>query len=278
MTGRGLLTWAALVGGAALLLGCGRPAEARAPVPEGLPCAHGQLTGLLAHWTAAPDGGLAGDVDLTNLSTVDCTVRGAVEARLYAGGEQLPIGHTTTPGETGIPAGTHATLRVHWSGPYCRRDAAPYELLLALPDGGGVLRAPVLPDTQPACGGPGGSVLAVEGFAPPVQAGDLTMAVTGSDTVQPGERVVYHVALSNLTGGPVTFTRCPTYTQRVGDGPAETYRLDCRTVRGIEAGHTVRYEMVCLVPAAARPGDHLVVRWGLAGEPGRSNQMVLNVG
>jgi len=94
MTGRGLLTWAALVGGAALLLGCGRPAEARAPVPEGLPCAHGQLTGLLAHWTAAPDGGLAGpDVEaqtrqvFENVATVvgaaGCTMRDVIRLQTF---------------------------------------------------------------------------------------------------------------------------------------------------------------------------------------------------
>src|SRR5205814_802861 len=101
MTGRGLLTWAAVVGAAALLLGCGRPARARTPVSEGRPCTHGQFTGVLARWTAAPDGGLTGDVDLTNVSTVDCTIRGG------------------TPGETAIPAGTHARLRLRWSPPCC---------------------------------------------------------------------------------------------------------------------------------------------------------------
>ena len=94
----------------------------------------------------------------------------------------------------------------------------------------------------------------------------LTVAVTGPDSARPGDRVVYHVALSTLTDHPVPLGPCPGYRQEVtapGFAGAALFRLNCRPVHEIAAGHTVRYEMALAVPEKLPAGTRLTVLWSI---------------
>jgi hypothetical protein len=270
------------------------------PGPGSGPCRAGQLTGVLDRWWSPKPGAgggadmaprlpdlpkLIGYVDIRNTSTKECTVQGEVDVRLYSQGREVPIGYSHAVNDEArrrvypVRPGVHVRVRLDWTAPFCADAPPPYELLLRLPDGGGELRAPVVASDRPPC--PRGEInpnlrsfLSSDGFSPaPDPAADaespltpLTVAVTGPESARAGGSVVYHVALSNLTDHPVPLDPCPGYVQQLtapGYAGTALYRLNCRPVHEIAAGHTVRYEMVFTVPEKLPAGARLAVSWSI---------------
>lgn len=274
-----------------------RPAVAGA---DSRPCRADQMTGVLDRWWSPKPGAgggagmapqlpdlpkLIGYVDVANTSTRECTVRGEVDVRLYSQGREVPIGYSHAINDEArqrvyaVRPEAHVRVRLDWTAPFCADAPPPYELRLRLPDGGGELRAPVVVSDRPPC--PRGEInpnlrsfLSSDGFSPaPDPEADaespltpLTVAVTGPESARPGDSVVYHVALSNLTDHPVPLDPCPGYLRQLtAPGYADTalYRLNCRPVHEIPAGHTVRYEIVFTVPAKLPAGTRLAVSWSI---------------
>ncbi|MGK5741273.1 hypothetical protein [Micromonospora sp. URMC 103] len=282
----------------------GRPAGPRSPAAGSRPCRAEQLSGLLTRWARSGNGGetprgmdaaignLIGEVDVRNVSKVECTLRGEVPTTMLAAGREIPMRYTHTINEEGrarvvaVPAGGHARLRLDWSGPFCQRPRGPLELAIELPDGGGTLRAPITAKDRPGC--QRGEVinpytlatLFASGFAEPVTASapapspldQLTVAVAGPPSAASGSRLTFRVTLGNPTGGPLALDPCPGYLLErfsLGDTanePVNTsalYRLNCRPLPQLSAGGTGVFEMVTEVPASMRAGRELTVTWKL---------------
>jgi hypothetical protein len=274
--------------------------------PGSKPCAADQLTGQLDRWwipkpgaggggdgpVLAPEGvKLIGEVEVRNASGNDCTLRGEVDTRLYSAGAEVPLGYSHGISEEArqrtvpVPAGGLAMLRLDWTGPYCGSAKPPFELLINLPDGGGALRARVLPTDTPPCSRSEThpdltSYLSSSGFSPPPVTDpetdvesplrQLTSSITGPATAKPGERVSYTVTLTNPTGAAVALAPCPGYLQELfspgsgaapGHSSSQLYQLNCRPVAAIPAHGEVRFEMVVVVPKELTTGRQLTVGW-----------------
>ena len=240
----------------------------------------------------AAAGHLIGHVDVRNRSTVECTLRGEVPTRMLAGGREVPMHYTHGINDeararvVAVPAGERVHLRLDWSGPFCVDLEGPLELAIALPDNGGTLRAPVTAAGRPPCA-QGENVnpnlratLYASGFTEPprpapTQASPLTgltLTITGPDAAASGDRVVYHATLTNPTAAAVPLDPCPGYrvelyvqgsADRRGVNQGQLYRLNCRPVREIPAGGSVRFEMVVVVPRGLAVGQELSVGWRL---------------
>ncbi|WP_433318534.1 hypothetical protein ACQP0U_12460 [Micromonospora sp. CA-269861] len=280
----------------------GRPAEPRKPAAGSEPCRAEQLTGRLTKWTRPGTGGetprgfdsaigkLIGEVDVRNSSTVECTLQGEVPTTMRTGGREIPMLYTHGINEEGqtrvvaVPAGGHASLRLDWSGPFCRPTGGPLELAIELPHDGGTLRAPVTAKERPAC--PQGEgvnprargTLSASGFTEPAVVSrppsspldQLTVAVQGPSTAVAGSRATFRVTLGNPTDGPLALDPCPAYLMErfsLGDATndavnsAQLYRLNCRPLTQIPAGGSAVFEMVAEVPASMRAGRELTVTW-----------------
>ena len=241
----------------------------------------------------AVGGKLIGEVDIRNTSGSDCTLRGEADARLLSGGVEVPIqySHAISPEARDrvvpVPAGGSVTLRLDWTGPYCATAKPPYTLTIALPDDGGTLRAPVIPKDHPACGRSDThpeitSYLSSDGFsapapgdpgaavASPLQA--LTVTVTGPAQVAAGARLRYLVTLTNPAARPVPLLPCPGYLQELFSQGSATdeavnsstlYRLNCRAQDHVDAGASLRFEMIAQVPQRLRAGREFDVSWRL---------------
>src|SRR4051812_34757982 len=213
----------------------GPPRTPRAPAPGSRPCRADQLTGVLTTWTRPGNGGetprgfdaaigkLIGQVEVRNTSPQECTLQGEVPTEMFEGGRRLDMLYThginaeARRRVTVVAPGARATLRLDWSGPFCDDIVGPLELAIALPDGGGTLRAPVLPTDTPNCGRGEGvnpnarGTLYASGFSEPVEISTpvatplraLTVTVTGPSTAPAGERWTYTVELGNPTGRPI---------------------------------------------------------------------------
>ncbi|HEX5543267.1 MAG TPA: hypothetical protein VFX60_17200 [Micromonospora sp.] len=282
----------------------GRPAVPRSPAAGSKPCRAEQLSGRLTGWVRPSGGGetprgmdaaigkLIGEVDVQNVSTVECTLQGEVPTTMLAGGREIPMQYTHGINEEGrarvvaVPASSHASLRLDWSGPFCQPIDGPLELAIKLPNGGGTLRAPITADDRPGCQQGEGinphaqAALFASGFTEPVAVSappsspldQLTVAVAGPPTAAAGSRLTFHVTLGNPTGGPLPLNPCPGYLMErfsLGDAtnePVNTsqlYRLNCRPLTQIPAGGTTVFEMVTEVPASMRAGRELTLTWKL---------------
>lgn len=281
----------------------GAPRAPRSAKPGSRPCRAEQLAGRLERWTGPTDGGeeprgrdavgkLYGYVEVHNTSGEECTLQGEVPTRLRAGGREVPMLYVHGINEEArrrvivVPAGGRADLRVDWSGPFCEEVSGDLELAIELPGRGGTLRAPVTPTETPPCTG-GEAVnpnirgtLSSDGFGEPAEAAPpadsplhgVTIAVTGPRTARPGERITYHVAVTNPTGGPVPLDPCPGYLVElfsIGDATneavntAQLYRLNCRPVTQLPPRGVVRFEMIAVVPERMSAGRDLTVTWRL---------------
>jgi hypothetical protein len=289
----------------------GEPVPAATVRADSAPCRADGLRGRLAKWWKpvpgaggggpigavrdddAVGGKLIGEVDIRNASTVDCTLRGEADARLFSGGAEVPIHYDHGISQEArarvvpVPAGRSVTLRLDWTGPYCGTAKPPYTLRITLPDGGGVLTAPVVPKDHPACSRSEThpqitSFLSADGFSAPapddpdaavrspLQA--LTVGFSGPDRVAAGTRLRYLVTLTNPTARAVSLLPCPGYLQELFSLGSATddavnsstlYRLNCRAQDHVDPGAALRFEMIAQVPAGMRAGREFDVTWRL---------------
>jgi hypothetical protein len=282
----------------------GPPRPARSPAPGTTSCRADQLAGVLRAWTRpryggerprgfdAPIGKLIGEVEVRNTSPRACTLQGRVPTEMFAGGRRVPMLYTDDINAEAarrvvvVPAGGRATLRLDWSGPFCRQISGRRELVIQLPNGGGALHAPVRPTDTPNC--PGGeavnpnarATLYASGFSEPVQVSKsvaaplaaLTVTVSGPTTAHPGQRLEYLVRLGNPTAKDVRLEPCPAYyvelfsmgdatNQAVNQG--QLYRLNCRPVDHLAPRRAVSFRMVAQVPAGLASGREFIVTWKL---------------
>jgi hypothetical protein len=241
----------------------------------------------------ASGGHLIGTVDVGNTDAAECTLQGEVPVRMLVGGVEVPMFYSHRINDEArrrvivVPAGGRASLRVDWTGPFCQPTATgARELAIELPQGGGTVRAPVMASDTPGCSQGEGvnpnaqATLSSDGFsepAEPAQALDsplsgVRVAVSGPDSAVAGERITYHVVIANPTATAVPLDPCPGYLVELlamGDarfravGSTHLRRLNCRPVRQIQAGASVRFEMVAQVPAELTTGRELFVTWKL---------------
>ena len=282
----------------------GSPRAPRSPARGSRSCRAGQLTGRLDTWQRPNHGGetprgrdaatgkLIGEVDVRNVGTEECTLRGEVPTRMLAGGREVPMHYEHGINEEArkrlvvVPVGGRVTLRLDWTGPFCQSIEGVRELVITLPDRGGTLHAPITATQTPPCvrgenvNPNAAATLSASGFsepAEPPQAFDsplhgVTVAVIGSATARAGQPLVYHVVVRNPTATPVPLDPCPGYIVelfaygRPGIAALNTtqlYRLNCRPVREVPPGGEVRFEMVARVPAELASGRELFVTWKL---------------
>ncbi|HEU4426391.1 MAG TPA: hypothetical protein VFR67_27950 [Pilimelia sp.] len=282
----------------------GPPRAPRTPAAGSKPCRSTQLAAVLSSWRRPGNGGetprgfdaavgrLIGEVDLRNTSPVECTLRGEAPTRMVAGGREIPMLYVHGINEdaqrrvTVVPPGEHANLRLDWSGPFCQPIEGSLGLAIDLPDGGGTLNAPVTATGVPGCPRGEGvnpnarATLYASGFSEPAQPAPamdsplngVTIAISGPATVAAGERMTYHVVVTNPTTAPVPLDPCPGYlvelfsmgdasNNAVNDG--QSYRLNCRPVHEVPAGGSIRFEMVAQVPANMTSGRKLTATWRL---------------
>ncbi|GAB3475637.1 hypothetical protein GCM10027521_05680 [Amycolatopsis cihanbeyliensis] len=299
------------------------PPRERRTDPDAGPCRAGQLRGELTSWLspsntdggehtvrAEPGGKLIGQAEVTNTGQDTCRLRGEVDTRLRDRNGEVPINYSHAINQEGrqrvtiVPPGESATLRLDWTGPFCRQVDGGLELAIHLPEGGGELRAPVRTDTTPPCNQVGvksrsTSHLSASAFDEPARetAMDSPLRVLKA-TLEPvttgkaGELVTYHVRLANPTGKAVPLDPCPGYLQErfslgghqvAAVNESEFYRLNCRPVREIPANGSVRFAMGLRIPAEMAPGRELSVDWRLlaprlAGESGLRGGFEFTVG
>lgn len=152
-------------------------------------------------------------------------------------------------------------------------------LVLALPGGGERL---AMPAGQPGPGGLSssrcddpsqGRVLYVGPFQPtasnvpsPTAPAQLAVAIHAPATVA-GQRLLYQVTLTNVSGAPFHFDACPPYREAMDTVPRKQvlgmYQLNCVPVGTLASGGTVTFAMELDIPADAPTGvQELSWRYG----------------
>ena len=286
------------------------PPRVRRVDPAAAPCVAAELRGELSSWPAAGDSGepeaakdlptmLIGFARVTNIGERTCRLRGEVDTRLRGRDGSLNIGYSHDVNEEGarrvtiVPPGESADLRLAWTAPFCV-PAGGLDVVIALPEDGGTLRAPMTDPTVPPCGATDGfrpgttsflSASAFDEVAEPTvmdsPLAKLTATIEPVATAGPDELVTFHVMLTNPTAAVVPLDPCPGYYQeRFSQGSAEVpaindggpYRLNCRAVKSVPANGSVRFAMGVRVPSELTGGRQLTVTWWLiaptlAGEP-----------
>lgn len=153
-------------------------------------------------------------------------------------------------------------------------------LVLALPGGGGRLAVPV---GQPGPGGLSssrcddpsqGHVLYGGPFQPtasnvpsPAPPAQLAVAIHSPATVVAGQRLLYQVTLTNVSGAPFHFDACPPYREAMDTVPAKKvlgmYQLNCVPVGTLASSGTVILAMALDIPGDAPTGlQELSWRYG----------------
>ena len=275
------------------------------------PCTADDLTGSLPAWVEQGDGGeeevrrptpgLYGWVLVRLIGKEPCTLQGLVSARLRIDGQDAEVQYSNSVNEqarqrlTVVTETSPAELRIDWSPPYCGPQGAQ-ELLVELPDDGGVLRAGVEKPRTPVCTGPDPegdrglrtylSTSVFERWRAPTPLDSplrvLRATLEGAPrSVRPGQVVDYVVRLTNPTGRDVSLEPCPGYYAsrfvlgtegRVGFNDGQVYRLNCRPVAAVPANSSVAFRMRAQVPQEPPGGPTFDVTWRLvaprlAGEP-----------
>jgi uncharacterized protein DUF4232 len=186
-------------------------------------------------------------------------------------GSALPQPHTQIPGE--------AMFFFEWYD--CpERTVSVSSLVLALPGGGGRLAVSA---GQPGPGGLSssrcddasqGHVLYVGPFQPtvstvpsPAPPAQLVVAIHAPATVLAGQRLLYQVTLTNVSGAPFHFDACPPYREAMDTVPAKRvlgmYELNCVPVGTVGSSGSVTFAMQLEIPADAPTGpQELSWRYG----------------
>jgi len=91
---------------------------------------------------------------------------------------------------------------------------------------------------------------------------DLPTDVRAPSVAVAGETLQYFVTVRNPTVQPVPLEPCPVYVQRLWSGNEklvdERFRLNCEAAPLVEAGNSVTFEMIIVVPADAPAGPAIL--------------------
>jgi len=122
-----------------------------------------------------------------------------------------------------MPLGESADLRLDWTAPFYPHVEGALELVIAVPEDGGELRAET-DGTSPTCGpisetsGEATSFLSASAFGEPATEtvmdsplARLTAIIEPVARAKPGELITFHVRLANPTTTAVPLDPCPGY-------------------------------------------------------------------
>lgn len=288
------------------------------PVERGdaQPCTADDLTAALPGWTQQGDGseegarrptpGLYGWIQVRLVGDDPCTLQGAVSATLRIAGQGADVQYSNNVNDealrrlTVIDATSTAELRVDWSPPYCG-PAGPQQLLIELPDDGGLLTADVHKPATPVCSAqqPEGdrgirtylSTGAFDRARMPTQLDSPQRVLQATleqvpKSLRPGQVVDYVVRLTNPTSEDVPLSPCPGYYtsrfvlgtgDRGGFNVGQVYRLNCRPVTVVPAQGSVGFHMRTEVPTDPPGGPTFSLAWRLVA-PTLGSQPDLQVG
>jgi len=273
------------------------PLPAPVPYPTSAPaCRVDQI-----RVTGAKIGFATGNVDerftFTNISRTSCLLAGvpAISA-LAPDGRLVPL-HPIRSSPAGtffgrlvpaaMPPGRHVYLDLATEDVTCRLDGRPvyHELTFRLPDG-----RRLITDTRLTrfCGGWRMSRIGLPqrttATTPPSagSAGTLQVTISLPRTARAGAMLRYFVTLTNSTDTTVRLDPCPSYTEAVylpstpaDHGLSPAFFLNCDTIRRIDPGRHIRYEMRFRLPAMpsglAKFGWHLNV----PAEPGMGTTLAI---
>jgi hypothetical protein len=84
------------------------------------------------------------------------------------------------------------------------------------------------------------------------------VAIHAPATVVAGQRLLYQVTLTNVSGAPFHFDSCPPYREAMDTVPAKRvlgmYQLNCIPVGTVGSSGSVTFAMVLEIPADAPTG------------------------
>jgi hypothetical protein len=153
-------------------------------------------------------------------------------------------------------------------------------LLVVLPGGGGRLAMPAGPPgpeglRSSRCDDPSqGHVVYVGPFQPtpstvpsPAPPAQLAVAIHAPATVVAGQRLLYQVTLTNVSGAPFHFDACPPYREAMDMVPGKKvlgmYQLNCEPVGTLASSGSVTFAMELEIPTDAPTGlQELSWRYG----------------
>ncbi len=89
----------------------------------------------------------------------------------------------------------------------------------------------------------------------PAPAAQLAVAIHAPATVVAGQRLLYQVTLTNVSGAPFHFDACPPYREAMDTVPAKRvlgmYELNCVPVGTVGSSGSVTFAMELEIPADA---------------------------
>lgn len=255
--------------------------RAAAPAP---PCRAAALrvVGQGFRFDPALSGG-TGAATLRNTGHASCRLTGRPAVRLVgaprgpeqrqvAAPAQAPAFPTIQPPDTvllALPPGGSAVLGVDWRN-WCVPGAGRSPKPLVPPravrvtlSGGGSIDVPY--DAVPGCDNAREpSTIAVRPFAPaplatstPWSNVQLKASIVDARPAPRGSTAHFGVRLSNVSGAPVPFERCPLFVEALApSGLPEAHQLNCAAVTPIPAGGSLTFEMRIQVPMSAPLGNN----------------------
>ncbi len=243
---------------------------------------------------------LVGVAVVKNIGGADCTLAGVPTVALVdAAGAVVTVrqsdehGLEDAPPWRGYPvvslrAGQTANVQYTWTNGCDPRTATQVRITF----GGASLFVPIREDAQPGyCTFPELRSYFTVGQWLPDQARQIPevtafaklpihVRLTAPHHVTPGEHITYLVTLINYAPHPVTFTRCPTYTQTLGGGYWRSLRarrafvLNCQATRTIPRGGRAVYQMRFTIPRRGyRHHDQLF--WSITDGPARGAEVTV---
>ncbi len=267
--------WGSLAGAPAVAWAALSPAPSPGSVTGPVPvCDPSGLEGTL--FTEGAGGSAAGVLQLRNMTTSTCMVRGVPAVHLLSpAGKPLDVPVIGAP-DGPVPGagrrrvillpGRVASATFEWTN-WCGRHLDHALARVGVPGEGGTLVARPSPDDflVPTCEAPGRPSGAYVGGLYPGPVGTLAFplsavkpVVQAPGTVVAGTDLRYRVVLTNVTDLPVPLAPCPTYRATLVTASGlvvRRYRLSCASVGSIRPHASVTFAMVLHVPRTAPPGQ-----------------------
>ena len=280
-------------------------------------CRAADLNPVFGGIGALTGGQLSAGILYGNRTATACVLQGLVGVKLFDGrGRQIPL--TTAPADgmpsdpilvqpgtadvrAGTPMAGVAYTELHWD----THDGAGNPCVPAPPQGTAVavtvpgdqasLRVVVSPDPLDRFSAivPCYSRIAVSAFQAwpspdvvptPDPYAALAISLDVPATIRAGSLLRYTVSLRNPNTDPIYFPDpCPVYGEWAGNSSTgfakDFYLLNCRPVKAVQPGQTVRFTMQMAVPAGTEAGTYTLA-WNFAypgalpGPPGTATVMV----
>jgi hypothetical protein len=227
--------------------------------------------------------GGTGAATLRNAGRVPCRLTGRPTVRLVGAPRgpaqqqvpapaQPPAFPTIQPPETALlalPPGGSVVLGVDWRN-WCVPGAGRSPKPLVPPravqvtlSGGGSIDVPY--DAVPACDNAAEpSTVAVRPFAPaplaastPWTGAQLKASIVDARPAPRGSTAHFGVRLANVSGGSVSFERCPLFVEALApSGSPEAHQLNCAAATPIPPGGSLTFEMRIQIPQSAPLGNN----------------------